>query len=698
MCNAALEYAKRGWKVFPALIEENKKKSYKSAVHSNGERWGATTDPDEIRHDFAKWHAELIGIPTGPEQGFFVVEADTPEGHDVDGIASLRALEAEHGPLPDTLMAKSPTGSLHHYFKWPSEGTIRNSTSRIGPGIDVRGQGGMVLGPPSVRSGVGAYRWLNGNTIADAPPWLIALATADDDDGPRTPGEKPEADPELIYLAMTVIPNNDVSHDDFNRTGMAIWRATGGHPRGLEAFAMWAQKSKKCRSKSRQGGFIERWNHYFKSPPTVIGAGSILKWANEASPGWDREYLRKLEDGLFTPNDEATERKQAEWLEKNVWNKKPNAKANMAKKSKASAKAKEPEPNRQTAETNSGLAIVRVADVEGKKVDWLWPGRIARGKLTIVAGMPDVNKSTMTLDLTARVTTGAQLPASEGRVPLGSVVILTAEDDVADTVRPRLEVAGADLARVHVIASIKAANGAGPRSFDLSQDIGRLEKAIGEIGDVLLVIIDPISAYMGKPGKLDSYRSTDVRATLAPLQEMAARCGVAVVGIDHLNKSGGAQAMMRVLGSVAFVAAARAVYVVVRDEDDGERRLMLPAKNNLGKIRTGLAFRVFEKLATTVFDAYPAIKWEDEPVTMTADEALANKQDGRKSETAEAAKALIAEMLAEKPKPQKEIEQRAETQQISHRSLTTAKKAMGVVSTKVSTAWWWSLPGKERPI
>lgn len=355
----------------------------------------------------------------------------------------------------------------------------------------------------------------------------------------------------------------------------------------------------------------------------------------------------------------------------------------------------EPKAKASASETQSGMAIVRVADVEGKKVDWLWPGRIARGKLTILAGMPDVNKSTMTLDLSARVTTGGLLPAGEGHAPLGSVIILTAEDDVADTVRPRLEVAGADLARVHVIVAIKAANGNGPRSFDLSQDIGRLEKAIGEIGDVLLVVIDPISAYMGKPGKLDSYRSTDVRATLAPLQETAARCGVAVIGIDHLNKSGRAQAMLRVLGSIAFVAAARAVYVIVRCEEDDARRLMLPAKNNLGKIRTGLAFRVFEKLATTVFDAYPAIRWENEPVTMTADEALANRQDGRKSEDAEAAKVLIAEMLAKEPRPQKEIEQRATAQGISARSLSTGKKALKVKSEKVGAAWWWSLPGQE---
>ena len=294
------------------------------------------------------------------------------------------------------------------------------------------------------------------------------------------------------------------------------------------------------------------------------------------------------------------------------------------------------------------------------------------------------------------MTTGAPWPCDEGNAPLGNVIILTAEDDVADTVRPRLEVAGANLKRVHVIKAIKLKN-QGPRTFDLYQDIARLEDAVKKLGDVMMIIIDPISAYMGKPGKLDSYRSTDVRSTLAPLQEMAARCGPAVIGIDHLTKSGGMQALLRVLGSIGFVAAARAVYLIARDEEDDDRRLFLPVKNNLGKIRTGLAFKVFEKLAPTVFDAYPAIKWENEHVTMTADEALTPKVDGRKSEKAEAAKKLIHEMLKDRPRHQTEIEAQARAQNISHQSLRTAKKAMGVVSYQQEGVWWWILPGQERP-
>ena len=185
--HAALGYATRGWSVFPAPAS-GEKKSLKAAVHSHGSAWGKTTDAAEIRRGFARWPDANVGLPTGAASGFFLVEADTPEGHDVDGIASVRALEAVHGPLPRTLMAESPSASLHFYYKWPVGTIIRNSTSKIGPGIDVRGEGGMVMAPPSRRPGRGTYRWLNDLPLANAPAWLIELCSADGSDEQHAPG------------------------------------------------------------------------------------------------------------------------------------------------------------------------------------------------------------------------------------------------------------------------------------------------------------------------------------------------------------------------------------------------------------------------------------------------------------------------------------------------------------------------------
>lgn len=182
---AALECAARGWHVFPAVIRGGAKKSHKSAQHSNGRAWGATTDPDEIRKDWAKWPEALLGIVTGPKSGFFVIEADTVDGHGVNGIAHLRDLIEQNGGIPNTIEAESPTGSWHLYFRYPEGRDITNSTGSasngIAPGIDVRGDGGMVIAPPSYRAEKGgAYKWKNPRgffALGDCPEWLLELAT-----------------------------------------------------------------------------------------------------------------------------------------------------------------------------------------------------------------------------------------------------------------------------------------------------------------------------------------------------------------------------------------------------------------------------------------------------------------------------------------------------------------------------------------
>jgi hypothetical protein len=174
---AALAYARAGWKVFPAQIVGKTKKSHKSAKFSNGENWGMTRDLGEIKKDFMRWQDASVGIPCGAVNGIWVLEVDTKAGHEVDGIGSLKKLIEQYGPLPNTLMAESPSGSLHHYFRWPQDKIINNSQSEIDKGIDVRGEGGMVIAPPSVR-GDGAYRWLNNFAIAEAPEWLVSLAIA----------------------------------------------------------------------------------------------------------------------------------------------------------------------------------------------------------------------------------------------------------------------------------------------------------------------------------------------------------------------------------------------------------------------------------------------------------------------------------------------------------------------------------------
>ena len=171
---AALAYTCHGLAVFPATAAA--KKSHKSAEHSNGAKWGATADPAEVRRDFTRWPNARIGIPTGAGNRIVVVETDTVAGHGVDGAASLAQLEAQHSPLPDTLMACSPSGSLHRYFRHPGPAIKTKTTaSEIGVGIDVRGDGGMVIAPPSVNLDGRSYRWINKLPIANMPAWLVEI-------------------------------------------------------------------------------------------------------------------------------------------------------------------------------------------------------------------------------------------------------------------------------------------------------------------------------------------------------------------------------------------------------------------------------------------------------------------------------------------------------------------------------------------
>jgi hypothetical protein len=281
---AALAYAGRGWRVFPAPL--GTKRSYKSKKHSGGVNWGATNNPDEIRRDFAQWPQATIGIPTGQANGIWVLEADTPKGHGVDGLASLQALITEHRALPATLQAESPSGSAHYYFKWPADKVIRNSASTVAPGVDVRGEGGMVIAPPSVH-GNAAYRWVVEVEIAAAPEWLITLATAANNSGDSSNGDareanlEPEAELSLIEATVDAIPNPDLDWEQWNKVGMAIYAASGGSAGGFAIFDKFSQKSDKYDAEYT----ADKWRKYHSSPPTQIGFGSLQYWADEAAAG-----------------------------------------------------------------------------------------------------------------------------------------------------------------------------------------------------------------------------------------------------------------------------------------------------------------------------------------------------------------------------------------------------------------------------
>ncbi len=337
-----------------------------------------------------------------------------------------------------------------------------------------------------------------------------------------------------------------------------------------------------------------------------------------------------------------------------------------------------------------GLISRRASQIVPQAIEWLWPGRIALGKQVIVAGEPGLGKSQLALWIAATVTRGGAFPHNEGRAPRGSVVILSAEDDAADTIRPRLDAAGAEVARVQIVSAVKREGGR--RGFDLQGDLSLLGQLIENMGDVRLVVVDPISSYLGR---VDSHKNAELRAVLEPVGEMAARLRTSILSVTHLNKGGqGGPANSRFIGSVAFVAGPRAAFIVTRDPDDDARRLFLPTKNNLAPEGRGLAFRI-AMMETPSGLLAPSIVWDSEGVTMTANEALAAASVTPRSPGRDGAEAFLRTVLKDGPKAVTDVQAEAERAGLAWATVRRAKTSLSVEVAKIGIQgeWFWSLPG-----
>lgn len=254
--------------------------------------------------------------------------------------------------------------------------------------------------------------------------------------------------------------------------------------------------------------------------------------------------------------------------------------------------------------------LTRMADIEPKEVDWLWRQRKARGLLNLTVGDPGLGKTFLMLDTSARISRGASWPDG-GRAPLGDVILLSAEDHAAFTLRPRLDVLGADLTRIHILSAIRTnENAATDCTFSLASDLALLEHAIDDTG-AIAVFIDPVNSYFGT--KHDAYKDTHVRAILAPLSALAERRNVCIDGTMHLTKATDRRALYRVLGGVGFVASARMALAVAQHPEDETARVLLPLKQNICAPAETLAFRLTDGRLT----------WDKEPVIgLTADAVL----------------------------------------------------------------------------
>ncbi len=335
--------------------------------------------------------------------------------------------------------------------------------------------------------------------------------------------------------------------------------------------------------------------------------------------------------------------------------------------------------------------LTRAADIQVRPVEWLWDGRIPLGMLTLFAGDPKLGKSFVTTALAANVSRGAPNPGDD-RSPAGpgSVVLMSAEDEPARTIVPRLKAAGADLSRVYILESVYLSDGTEALP-SLRTDIEAIEQAITSADDCRLVVIDPVSAYLGGT---DDHRNGELRGVLSPLKALAERHGIAVVLVTHLNKASGTNPRYRVTGSIAYVGACRANFLFARDKDDptGRRVFMLANGCNLAPDPPTLAYRIEDR------GDGPAVEWEAEAVAITVEAALQPADpvgDERRAEQA-ACKDWLRETLGSGRMLQTEVARAGKDAGFSHDQLNRAKRKIGAVTRREGfgsgARCYWELP------
>lgn len=323
------------------------------------------------------------------------------------------------------------------------------------------------------------------------------------------------------------------------------------------------------------------------------------------------------------------------------------------------------------------LKLINMEQVEIEKIGWLLYPFIPFGKVTIVQGDPGEGKTTMVLQIIAKLTKGeAVLPSDSDESDLEektmalepvNVIYQTAEDGLGDTIKPRLLSAGADCSRVMVIDDNDQA---------LTMMDARLEEAIIKT-NARLVVLDPIQGFLGTA--VDMHRANEIRPLMKRMAVLAEKYHCAIILIGHMNKNSNGKSSYRGLGSIDFQAAARSVLIVGRIKDEPEIRVVCHVKSSLAPEGKSIAFRL---------DKDTGFEWIGE-YDISADDLLSGDNRGQKIH---AAKEFLKEILAFGSVAQTKVAEEAESRRIKKKTLWNAKKELEIDSVKIGNQWFWMLP------
>ena len=313
----------------------------------------------------------------------------------------------------------------------------------------------------------------------------------------------------------------------------------------------------------------------------------------------------------------------------------------------------------------SNLRLINMKDVEVESIEWLFYPFIPYGKITIIQGDPGEGKTTLVLQIIASLTKGTSVLEDKETEPI-NVIYQTAEDGLADTIKPRLLKANADCSRVLVIDD---------RDIPLTMLDIRLEQAIAET-KARLVVLDPIQGFLGTG--VDMHRANEIRPVMKHISELAEKYKCAIILIGHMNKCSMGKSTYRGLGSIDFQAAARSVLIVGRIKDEPEVRVVCQTKNSLAPEAKSIAFRLSEE---------NGFEWIGE-YDVAADDLLSGTAKGTKKQTA---MDFLETILAGGQMQQTAIMQLAEEKGISQKTLRNAKEALDIKSIRLNNQWYWKL-------
>jgi putative DNA primase/helicase len=609
----ALRLAGRGIPVFPCRPEpeiiNGKPKKAKTPLTPHSFQ-DATRDPLKIQRWWGERPSALVGMPTGHVSGVYIVDPDAPTDGRPDGLGAWGELEAKHGEL-ETFTVRSANGGRHFYLQ--HEAGYTNSSGGLPPGIDVRGEGGFVIAPGCRLPDGRGWTIIKEAGLRPLPDWLKGVVQPKwetEAREPSEPGETPAGRRELasICLRLSATPNGR-QYKELYRLAAEAGSLVGAGDVDLET-----------------------------ARAELLAAGESMANFKPQEPWDERELRRVIDNGLRTgqrqpccapPTAEEWRAEQEERTRELLAQLGMELPLAEPQPTRPVERVKPPKPTGKHAE------IVCAADIIMRPMRWVWEGHLLRGAQELLTGLPGLGKSQVQIDFVARVTAGLNWPDGAAAKEPANVIMLTAEDTLDQVVVPRLTAAGADLKRVLILKSIKIDEKT-QRQFLLAEDLLVLEKVVREFGNVALITVDPITAYMG--GKIDSHKTTEVRSQLGPLKDFAERMDVPVCTITHPPKSASQRAIDHYIGSQAFIAAGRIGHLCIGEMEPGEdpkptgRILFTMAKTNHIWMPT-LAYRIEQVVVgqdpdTHDIIAAPHVVWAQEAVAITADQAVAASNGG----------------------------------------------------------------------